>query len=135
MKRRFVFALAIAALSAASAVPVSGQGPSLAMLDGLQKGSWELRVRGESSEARKICLRDGRQLIQLRHKTENCRRLVVEDTSSQVTVQYTCPGNGYGRTRIRRETPQLLQIDTQGIADGAPFAFAAEARWVGRCSP
>ena len=134
MKRRFGFALAIAGLFAASAVPVLAQGPALAMLDGLQKGSWELRVRGEGGKAKKICLRDGRQLIQLRHNTEKCRRLVVEDTPNQVVVQYTCPGNGYGRTRIRRETPQLVQIDTQGIADGSPFAFAAEARWVGHCS-
>jgi hypothetical protein len=49
-------------------------------------------------------------------------------------VQYTCRGRGYGRTHIRRETSRLVQIDTQGIADGRPFAFAAEARRVGDCT-
>ena len=135
MKRRFGFALALAGLLGAFAAPVSGQGPTLAMLDGLQKGAWELRIRGDSGKSRNICLRDGRQLIQLRHKAGKCSRLVVEDKPNQVIVQYTCPGNGYGRTRIRRETPQLVQIDTQGIVDGSPFAFAAEARWVGHCRP
>jgi hypothetical protein len=101
----------------------------------LQKGSWELRVRGEGGKPRNICLGDARQLIKLRHKNEKCRKLTVEDTPDEVIVQYTCPGKGYGRTRIRRETPQLVQIDTQGIVDGSPFAFAAEARRVGNCRP
>jgi predicted subunit of tRNA(5-methylaminomethyl-2-thiouridylate) methyltransferase len=59
--------------------------------------------------------------------------LVVEDRADQVTVQYTCRGRGYGRTTIRRETGRLVQIQTQGIAEGLPFDFAAEARRMGDC--
>ncbi len=125
--------LAIVALGAAGiAVPLLAQAPALAMLDRLDRGSWELRVRGEGETSR-ICIDDGRKFIQLRHSGERCRRVVVEDSPSQVTVQYTCPGKGYGRTQIRRETDSLVQIDSQGIAGGLPFAFAAEARRVGNC--
>ena len=53
--------------------------------------------------------------------------------ANEVTGQYTCRGDGYGRTHIRRETATLAQIDGQGIAGGKPFQFAAEARRVGSC--
>jgi hypothetical protein len=59
--------------------------------------------------------------------------VVIDDTPNEMTVQYTCPGNGYGRTHIRRESDHLVQIDSQGIEDGLPFAFTAEARWAGAC--
>ena len=73
------------------------------------------------------------RLIQLRHPAAACDRLVVDDGASEVTVQYTCRGRGYGRTHIRRETNRLVQIDSQGIAEGLPFSFAAEARRIGDC--
>ena len=59
---------------------------------------------------------------------------MVQDNNSEVIVQYTCRGKGYGRTHIRRETSRLVQIDSQGIAGGLPFEFSAEARRVGDCS-
>ena len=70
----------------------------------------------------------------MRHSGGNCNRFVVEDADRNVTVQYTCRGNGYGRTHIRKESPSLVQIDSQGIADGKPFQFTAEARQTGRCN-
>jgi hypothetical protein len=112
--------------------PAAAQGPSLAMLGTLEPGLWEVRNR-ESREIRRVCLRSGQELIQLRHGAGACSRFVVEDGASAVTVQYTCRGNGYGRTSIRRETATLAQIDSQGIADGLPFEFSAEARRVGAC--
>lgn len=125
----------LAGLPVAFAAPATGQRPSLAMLDQLEKGRWELRTRGESGETQRLCLTDARRLIQLRHPSAaNCERLIVDDNAAQVTVQYTCRGQGYGRTHIRRETSRLVQIDSQGIADGLPFAFAAEARRVGDCT-
>ena len=124
---------AIAALVAGVLVaPATAQAPELAMLDGLQDGAWEVRIRGEDAGSR-VCLRTGRELIQIRHKADRCSRVVVEDGASAVTVQYSCPGNGYGRTTIRRETPQLVQINSQGIEGGAPFHFNAEARRTGGC--
>jgi len=112
--------------------PVSARAPELAMLDGLTSGMWDLRFRGENTR-NSICVRTGRELIQIRHRQSGCTRTVVEDRANRVTVEYTCPGSGYGRTTIRRENAQLVQIDSQGIQGGLPFHFNAEARRVGGC--
>ncbi len=129
-KRAFVIA-ALSAPLAIVGVPALAQA-SLAMLDGLERGGWEVRYR-DGSSAQRICVRTGRELIQLRHSDSGCNRFVVEDEASDVTVQYTCRGNGYGRTHIRKETSGLVQIDSQGIAGGKPFQFTAEARQTGSC--
>ncbi len=122
-----------ALLPAAIAIaPAAAQGGTMAMLDRLERGEWLIRPR-EGGEQRKICLRSGQELIQLRHRQAGCSRYVVEDNAGAVTVQYSCPGNGYGRTSIRRESGTLVQIESQGIADGRPFQFTAEARRVGSC--
>lgn len=126
--------VALTGMALAVAAPAAGQKPALAMLDQLDKGRWELRTRGEDAGIQRLCLSDARRLIQLRHPAANCDRLIVDDNPNQVTVQYTCRGQGYGRTHIRRETSRLIQIDSQGIADGLPFSFAAEARRVGDCT-
>ena len=112
--------------------PLVAQAPELAMLDGLAKGAWNLRNRDDGSQ-RQICMRTGREFIQLRHRGSSCSRFVVRDGPSEVVVQYTCPGNGYGRTSIRSEGSTLVQIRSQGIEAGTPFAFSAEARHVGSC--
>ena len=124
-------------LASAALLAVAAGGPalaqaSLAMLDTLERGQWEVRYR-DGSTPRNICVRSGQELIQLRHRESGCNRFVVEDGKSEVTVQYTCRGNGYGRTNIRRESAGLVQIDSQGIADGRPFQFSAEARRTGAC--
>lgn len=125
--------LAAAAGFAAGAIaPAAAQGPSLAMLGTLEDGQWEVRFR-DGADSRRVCLRSGLELIQLQHGGGECSRFVVEDGASAVTVQYTCRGDGYGRTSIRRETPALVQIDSQGIAGGLPFQFSAEARRIGAC--
>lgn len=121
----------LAAPFLALAAPAIAQA-SLAMLGSLDRGGWEVRFR-DGSSARKICVRTGRELIQLRHRDSGCNRFVVEDGANSVTVQYTCRGNGYGRTQIRKESSGLVQIETQGIADGKPFQISAEARRTGGC--
>jgi len=127
-------ALLAAGFSFTAVGPATGQPRSLAMLDGLASGRWELRIRGEKNQVEKLCVRSGRALIQIRHPELACDRLVLEDAADSVTVQYTCPGRGYGRTHIRRETAQLVQLESQGVASGLPFDFAAEARRTGDCS-
>ena len=122
--------LGLAALLAAAPFAVSAA--ELGMLDSLAKGSWTLRIRDDGSEQR-ICVRDGRELIQLRHQQAGCSRFVVEDGPDEVVIQYTCRGNGYGRTSIRRESKGLVQLRSQGIIDGAPFAISGEGRHSGSC--
>lgn len=128
---RIARAGAAVATLAALAAPAQGQKPSMAMLGQLEPGTWELRERGGAVS--RICLDNARRLIQLRHPGMACDAVVVEDDPTEVTVQYTCRGHGYGRTHIRRETNALIQVDTQGIVDGTPFASAAEGRRVGAC--
>ena len=123
---------AIGIVALGLALPAAAQTDGLAMLGGLAKGEWTIKHR-DGSEDRKICVKTGQELIQLRHSDTGCSRFVVEDGANKVTVQYTCPGNGYGRTNIRKETGALVQIESQGIASGLPFQFAAEARRTGSC--
>ena len=114
------------------AIPLAGTAAELGMLDSLNKGAWNLRIRDDGSEQR-ICVRDGRELIQIRHRQAGCSRFVVQDNADQVVVQYTCRGNGYGRTSLRREGNGLVQVQSQGIIDGAPFSISGEARHSGSC--
>lgn len=102
------------------------------MFGTLAKGEWTVKQRGKSAD-RKICVKSGTELIQLVHRESGCSRFVVEDGAARVTVQYTCPSNGYGRTSIRRETGALVQIESQGIHGGMPFQITAEARRTGSC--
>jgi hypothetical protein len=121
-----------ALIGLASAFPVAAQAPELAMLANLTPGAWELRTRGTSA-VRTICLRTGRELIQLQHRQSGCTSYVIQDDAQDVTVQYTCRGDGYGRTTIRREGNNLVQVSSQGIQGGAPFAISGEARRTGPC--
>lgn len=113
-------------------LPVWAQGNGLAMLGTLAKGEWTIKQRGSKVD-RKICVKTGAELIQLAHRESGCSQFVVEDGAVRVTVQYTCPGNGYGRTSIRRETGALVQIESQGIRGGMPFELTAEGRRTGPC--
>ncbi len=130
LTKRSVCALLTAIVVAA--IPASAQAPDLAMLDTLQKGEWTLALRGADTQ-KKVCVRTGREFIQLRHDQSGCSRFVVEDRAIEVTVQYTCRGDGYGRTTIRKEGPGLVQIRSQGIHGGIPFSVEGEARHSGRC--
>lgn len=129
-------ALALAGFAAGAALwcaaPGMAQGNGLAMLATLTKGEWTIKQRGGAPD-RKICLKSGTELIQLMHRQSGCSQFVVEDGAARVTVQYTCPGDGYGRTSIRRETGALVQLESQGIQDGVPFQVLAEARRTGGC--
>lgn len=129
LERAVLTVLALAAF----AVPALGQLPALAMLDGIEPGMWELRERGEGGSVQNLCLDNGRRLIQLRHAGMACSSVVIQDEPTEVTVQYTCRGRGYGRTHIRRESRGLLQVDSQGIVNGLPFSFVAEGRKLGPC--
>ncbi|MFM5915924.1 MAG: DUF3617 domain-containing protein [Novosphingobium sp.] len=123
----------VASTLLAVAAPAFGGGPSLAMLDQLDAGKWELHAR--DGQPQQVCIASGRRLIQLRHPEAQCNTFVIEDSPSQVVVQYTCPGRGYGRTEIRRETNRLIQLQSQGVVDGYPFEVSGEARRIGSCAP
>jgi hypothetical protein len=131
--RRLLVGGAVVA-AASSGPPATAERPTLAMLDLLQPGQWEVRDRDLSGGRSRLCLESGRRLIQIRHMREACRSFTVQDTAEAVTVHYTCPGNGYGQTSVRFESAQLVQLETQGIAQGLPFNVRAEVRRVGACT-
>ena len=122
----------LAALACLVGGAVFAQGVQLAMLDRLTPGMWEIRMR-DGRQNERVCLDDGRRLIQLRHPNLACRQFVVDDDPSAVTVHYTCPGQGTGRTHLRFETSRLVQIESAGVASRLPFDIVAEARRVGDC--
>lgn len=119
-----LFAIALPALSQV-------QGTN-AMLARLESGQWELRGPN-NSRLGSICLGNPILLAQPRHRAANCSRDVVAADEHSITVNYACPGLGRGRTTIRIETPRLVQIDSQGLDRGAPFALRAQARRTGAC--
>jgi hypothetical protein len=129
---KLVKLVAMLSAGAAVGVPVAAQAPELAMFNTLDKGVWSARMRPDGPTLR-LCVRTGREFIQLRHRQLNCDRFVVDDQPGEVTVQYTCRGHGYGRTSVRREGSRLVQLRSQGTEDGKPFSIAAEARYVGPC--
>lgn len=116
----------------AALAPLAAQSDAMALLDKLEKGKWSVGSR-DGGPTKSICLGDPAQLVQLRHESAACSRYVVEESADRLTVQYTCKGNGYGRTSIRRETSGLVQIESQGVVGGRPFQFHAEARHTGAC--
>lgn len=126
--------LPIAAMFSAT-LPVAGASAApvdpLAVLAGLESGRWEIRADGEP--ARAMCLADTAQLLQVRHGAAACSRLVIASDKQSATVHYSCPGAGWGRTTLRASTPRSVKIETQGIAENAPFAYSLEAKKTGEC--
>lgn len=125
-----VAGLAVPALSQPKPPPPA---PSLTALRPIAHGLWELREKGSQAAPQRICVRDPMALVQVRHGAAACSRFVIENLEKRGTVYYTCPGAGHGQTSIRVESPQLLQIESQGIADQSPFNFSYEARFAGAC--
>jgi hypothetical protein len=126
----------ILTLSAILAVPViaaePAQSPALMALNALETGQWALKA-ANPGESRQMCVTDPRLLLQVRHGRAQCSRFVISNDARTATVHYTCPGQGHGRTTVRVETPRLVQIDSQGIADNEPFAIRMEGRRIGGC--
>jgi hypothetical protein len=122
---------------AGAATPLFGQpdtSQSLAALSTLQPGMWEFKSRDDSAANRSICVSDPRAMLQLRHGAAQCSRFVIQNDQRVATVHYSCPNAGHGQTTLRVETPRLVQVESQGIANKAPFAFTAEGRRVGACA-
>jgi hypothetical protein len=126
-------ALGASVLAAGSAGAGSAEPPIPTALATLQPGQWQLRSLDGSAPAKTLCLGDPRVLLQLRHSNQLCNRLVITNNATQAVVNYSCAGMGNGRTSVRVETPRVIQIESQGIADKAPFDWAYEGRRIGEC--
>jgi hypothetical protein len=101
-------------------------------LGGLEHGQWQLR--NAEGELRRLCLGNPATLIQIMHGNTQCEHFVMENTQRSATVRYTCPSHGHGRTTISVDTPRVINLETQGVANGAPFSEQFEGRRIGACS-
>lgn len=119
--------------TAGGALWAAGEASRPRVLAGIQPGQWVLRGVDGSTSTRAMCVVDPSVLLQLRHPNTGCSRITLEDGPARGQVHYTCPGHGHGDTTIRIETPALIHIDSQGIADNAPFNISIEARRTGGC--
>lgn len=134
MGRYGLRALGAAAAMMAASWAGAAQTPPLAALAKLETGEWELRVRDDpAAPVRKLCVQDPQQLLAPQPGAMDCKRFVVRDVPMAVTVTYDCGGRGSARTDLRVETPRLVQIGSQGVADGAPYEQRLEGRRVGAC--
>ena len=125
--------VALGALVALAAPALTQRPARPAALQKLQAGLWQLRDLDTKAELPPVCIGDPAVLVQLRHRSAPCSRLVVNQDPLSATVHYTCAAGGFGQTLIRVETPRLAQIETQGIAGNSPFATRIEARRIGAC--
>ena len=116
--------------------PASTQGrDELALLSTLQPGRWELRdIDNDRAAPRSMCIADPGILTQIQHRASPCSRLVIGSDTNSVTVHYTCPAGGFGRTTVRVNSPRSARLETQGIDRGRPFEYRNDLRRIGRCA-
>lgn len=129
-------ALGLLSASAAAGGTAFAQGTDLSLLESLDRGLWQLRAVGSGNSAAaidKLCVGDPSRLTQIQHGDASCTRYVVRSSPNSVTVSYSCRGQGQGLTTIRKESGKLIQIQSQGIKNNAPFSFSVEARRAGTC--
>ncbi len=136
MKLSQLAALGLLSVSAATGATAFAHGTDLSLLESLDRGLWQLRAVGGGKPGAaidKLCVGDPARLTQIQHGDTPCTRYVVRSTPNSVTVSYSCRGQGQGLTTIRRESGKLIQIQSQGIKNNAPFSFSVEGRRAGTC--
>ena len=119
---------------AAAAFAATGSAALAGALSQVMPGIWELSgVPGARAPA-KACFVSLDQLEEYEHRGHVCSKTVLSDAGTTLIVQYSCGGNGFGRTQVTALTPRSLRIETQGISDGLPFNYVLQARRVGDCA-
>lgn len=130
-KRLVRAAVAGALLLSGVAAATAQRSPALSALGGLERGQWQLK--SAESGVRGLCLGNPAVMLQIMHGNAQCQHFVMDNTARSATIRYTCPSHGHGRTTISVDTPRVVNIETQGVANGAPFSERFEARRVGTC--
>jgi hypothetical protein len=99
----------------------------------VEGGLYEIDRIGKGERPR-LCIADPMVFASYEHRGKPCTRVVISDGPNGAVIHYTCPGGGFGRSTVKALTPRSLRVDTQGIADGAPFQYIFQARRVGDCA-
>lgn len=128
------YGAAILVCGSGVSVAQPAKAPPLAVINAIEPGQWELREIGVTTHARVLCLADPDMLIQLRHNGAACTRYVIDNQPQTVTVNYSCVSAGSGRTTIMLDTPRQFRLQTQGIAQNAPFDADYSGRRLGDCT-
>jgi hypothetical protein len=102
---------------------------SLAAVEG---GQWEIDRLGPG-ERPKLCISDPMVFASFEHRGKTCTRVVISDGPGGAVIHYTCAGGGFGQSTVKALTPRSLRVETQGIADNAPFQYVFQARRIGPC--
>lgn len=121
----------LAAICVTGGVAAGAQGA--AVLDRLAPGEWEFHEIGQRGTARRLCLRDLRQLAHVDLAAQACRRTLVSEEGNAATIRFVCPGQANGVTRLTVESASIVRVQVQGLRQGAPFDRDYEARRLGRC--
>ncbi|HEX8655442.1 MAG TPA: hypothetical protein VF693_09495 [Allosphingosinicella sp.] len=129
VRRAVGAAMLAAALVTGAAAATEAELP---VLGRLETGLWQLRSLDNGRTLAEICLGDRWQLAQPHHRGIACSRNVVSRAQDAIEIRYNCPA-AFGQTAIRVETSRLARIESQGVDNGVPFGFRAEARRVGAC--
>lgn len=106
-----------------------------AALAGAAGGVWEVSGAPGASAPLKQCLADPAMLAQFEHRGKACNRTVISDNGNTTVIHYTCPGGGFGQSKLTLITPRSLRVETQGISDNLPFNYTLQARRTGDCPP
>jgi hypothetical protein len=118
---------------AVGAVLTLGAAASPLALKTTSPGLWEVSgvpgARGPLNQ----CVADVAALAQIEHRGQNCTRAVISGDSASTVIHYSCPGGGFGESKLTVITPRSLRIETQGISNNLPFNYVIQARRVGDC--
>ncbi|HEX6661154.1 MAG TPA: hypothetical protein VF067_04705 [Sphingomicrobium sp.] len=125
--------LAIAAGAGTVAVLAAAQRP--AALAEAKGGMWEVSGAPGSRVPPRLCVADPTALAQFEHRGRFCTRIIISDDPPAAVIHYTCPGAGFGRSKMTLITPRSIRVETQGISDSLPFNYVLQARRVGECLP
>jgi len=104
-----------------------------AALSSVSGGLWEISNSAAGTNASRLCLPNPIALAQYEHRAASCTRVIISDKPSETVVNYTCPGGGFGRTKMTVLTPRSMRVETQGISNNAPFNYVLQVRRLGDC--
>ena len=97
-------------------------------------GLWEVSRSATGHNPTRICVPKAELLAQFEHRQAHCTRNVISDKGTEALISYSCPGGGFGQSKMTLITPRTLRIDTQGISDNLPFHYQLHARRIGDCT-
>lgn len=119
-------ASALAGAAALAAVPPKA-------LSGVSGGEWELSGLNGARAPVARCVANPLDFGAIAHANAKCTVTQLGEQGVTVRVNAQCGAAGFAQGTIKVITPRSLRVELSGIADGAPFAFVAQARRTGEC--